>query len=120
MTTIQLHITTLSRLQGAAMTRADLLKKMAEEAGITKKAATSALNSIVGAIHDSLKKKEGKIRIADLGTFKVIKRTARIGVNPRTGQKINIAAAKIPRFSASKALKASLAGDPITRRPGKK
>ena len=59
---------------GIPMTRADLVKKMAEEAGITKKAAASALTSLVGAIHDSLKKKEGKIRIADLGTFKVIKK----------------------------------------------
>jgi|SRR5271157_700736 DNA-binding protein HU-beta len=90
---------------GIPMTRADLVKKMAEEAGITKKAAASALTSLVGAIHDSLKKKEGKIRIADLGTFKVIKKKARTGVNPQTRQKIKIAAAKVPRFSASKALK---------------
>ena len=60
---------------------------------------------LVGAIHDSLKKKDGKIRIAELGTFKVIKKKARTGVNPQTKQKIKIPAAKVPRFSASRALK---------------
>jgi DNA-binding protein HU-beta len=87
------------------MTKAELVGKMAAEAGISKKAAVAALNSLVGAIHESLKKKEGKIRINDLGTFKTIKKKARTGVNPQTRQKIKIPAAKVPRFSASKALK---------------
>ncbi|HTY22065.1 MAG TPA: HU family DNA-binding protein [Desulfomonilaceae bacterium] len=87
------------------MTKAELVNRMAEEAGVTKKAASAALNALVGAIHDSLKKKEGKIRIAELGTFKVIKKKARTGVNPQTKQKIKIPAAKVPRFSASRALK---------------
>jgi len=59
----------------------------------------------VESIHDSLKKKDGKIRIADLGTFRVIKKKARTGVNPQTKQKIKIPAAKVPRFSASRALR---------------
>ncbi len=87
------------------MTKAELVNRMAEEAGVTKKAASAALNALVGAIHDSLKKKEGKIRIAELGTFKVIKKKARTGVNPQTKQKIKIPAAEVPRFSASRALK---------------
>jgi len=87
------------------MTKAELVSQIAKKAGITKKAATAALNAIVGAVHKSLKKKDGSIRIADLGTFKVIKRKARSGVNPRTGEKMKIRAGKAPRFSASKALK---------------
>jgi DNA-binding protein HU-beta len=87
------------------MTKSELVNRMAEEAGITKKAAGGALNALVAAIHDSLKKKDGKIRIAELGTFKVIKKKARTGVNPQTKQKIKIPAAKVPRFSASRALK---------------
>ena len=87
------------------MTKSELVNRMAEEAGIPKKAAGGALNALVGAIHDSLKKKDGKIRIAELGTFKVIKKKARTGVNPQTKQKIKIPAAKVPRFSASRALK---------------
>jgi DNA-binding protein HU-beta len=87
------------------MTKAELVTRMAKQAGITKKSASSVLNALVAAIHDSLKKKEGKIRIADLGTFKVIKKKARTGVNPQTRQKIKIPAGKAPRFSASRALK---------------
>ncbi len=87
------------------MTKAELVSYIAEEAGITKKAANTALEAVVGAIHDSLKKKDGKIRIADLGTFKVTQRKARAGVNPQTGKKIKIPATKAPRFSAAKALK---------------
>jgi DNA-binding protein HU-beta len=87
------------------MTKSELVNRMAEEAGVTKKSAGAALNALVGAIHDCLKKKDGKIRIAELGTFKVIKKKARTGVNPQTKQKIKIPAGKVPRFSASRALK---------------
>jgi DNA-binding protein HU-beta len=87
------------------MTKAELVSRIAKEADITKKAATAALNAVVGAVHDSLKKKNGKIRISDLGTFKVVKRKARAGVNPQTKEKIKIAAKKVPRFSSSRALK---------------
>jgi DNA-binding protein HU-beta len=87
------------------MNKADLVSHVAKQAGITKKAATSALDAIIGAVHDSLKKKTGSIRISDLGTFKVSQRKARAGVNPRTGQKIKIPAAKVLRFSASKSLR---------------
>jgi len=87
------------------MTKAELVAKMAQEAGITKKAAAMALNALVECVHESLKKKDGKIRIADLGTFKVVKKKARTGVNPQTRQKIKIAAAKVPRFTSSRALR---------------
>jgi DNA-binding protein HU-beta len=90
------------------MTKAEILSKMAEEAGITKKAAAAALSSLVGAIHDSLKKKDGKIRIAELGTFRVVKTKARTGVNPRTREKIKIPAAKVARFSPSAALRTAV------------
>ena len=87
------------------MTKDELSNWMAKEAGITKKAAATALNAFVKAIHDSLKKKTGKIRIADLGTFVVFHKKARTGMNPRTQKKIKIPAGYVPRFRASKALK---------------
>ncbi len=87
------------------MTKAELVARIAEEAEITKKSAAMALDAVVSAIHGSLKKKDGKIRVADLGTFAVAKRKARTGVNPQTGKKIKIPATKVVRFSASKALK---------------
>ncbi len=87
------------------MTKAELVNLMAKEAGVTKNAAGKALNSFVKSIHDSLKKKGGKIRVADLGTFVVAHRKPRTGVNPRTKTKIKIPAANVPRFRASKALR---------------
>ena len=87
------------------MTKAELVTRIAEQAGISKKAGALALDAIVGAVQDALKKKDGKIRIADLGTFKVAKRKARTGVNPQTRQKIKIPASKAPRFTAARALK---------------
>ncbi len=87
------------------MTKAELVGSVAKAASITKSAAGKAVNSLVRAIHDSLKKKGGKIRIADLGTFVVAHRKARTGVNPQTKKKIKIAAVNVPRFRASKSLK---------------
>ena len=87
------------------MTKSELVGKIAEEAGITKKAAEATLGALIGSVHDSLKKKDGSIRIPDLGTFKVAQRKARAGVNPQTGKKIKIPATKVPRFTAAKALK---------------
>ena len=87
------------------MTKDELVNWMAKEAGITKKAAAAALGAFVKAIHDSLKKKTGKIRVADLGTFLVLHKKARTGVNPQTKTKIKIPAGNVPRFRASKSLK---------------
>ena len=87
------------------MTKAELVKKIAKDAGITGKAADKALGAFVGSIQASLKKKDGKIRIADLGTFLVVHRKTRNGVNPQTKKKIKIAAGNVPRFRASKSLK---------------
>ncbi len=87
------------------MTKDELVGWMAKEASISKNSSTKALNAFVKAIHDSLKKKDGKIRIADLGTFVVAHRKARNGVNPQTRKKIKIAAGNVPRFRASSSLK---------------
>ena len=87
------------------MTKADLVARIAEDADISKKAAQAALDSLVGVVHESIKK-TGRIRIDKLGTFRVIKRKARTGVNPQTGAKIKIPAKKAPAFTSAKALKA--------------
>ncbi len=87
------------------MTKDELVGWMAKKAGISTKAAAKALNAFVKSIHDSLKKKTGKIRIADLGTFVVAHRKARAGVNPQTKKTIKIPAKNVPGFRASKALK---------------
>jgi len=83
---------------------------ISEKADITKKAATKALGTFVGAVQASLKRRNGKIRVSDLGTFRVIEVKARKGVNPRTGRSMTIPAMRLPRFSAAKALKQSARG----------
>jgi DNA-binding protein HU-beta len=89
------------------MTKADLVSRIAEEAGISKKAASQALDSMVAAIHEVLKGGE-KIRVTDLGSFSVVTRQARKGVNPRTGKPLEIPTTKAPKFSPAKALKDSV------------
>ncbi len=87
------------------MTKAELVARIAGEAGLPKKTADSVLKALVGAIHQSLKSQGGQIRISELGTFVVAERKARKGVNPQTKKKIKIPASKVPRFRAAKALK---------------
>ncbi len=83
----------------------DMVNAIAAAAGITKKAAGSSLEAIVEIITSELKKGEN-VTITGFGTFKVSKRAARTGVNPRNpSEKINIPAMKIPTFKAGKALK---------------
>jgi DNA-binding protein HU-beta len=87
------------------MTKAELVARIAGEAGLPKKTADSVLKALVGAIHQSLKSKDGQIRIPELGTFLVAERKARKGVNPQTKKRIKIPASNVPRFRAAKALK---------------
>ncbi len=89
------------------MTKSELVDRVAEEAGISKKAAAKTVDSVVAAIHEVLKEGE-KIRITDLGSFSVVTRQARKGVNPRTGEPLEIPATRAPKFSAAKALKESV------------
>jgi nucleoid DNA-binding protein len=87
------------------MTKADLVARIAKDAEITQKSADMALGTFIKAIHEALGGPEAQIRIQDLGTFKVSKRKARTGVNPRTGEKIQIPEGLAPSFVAAKALK---------------
>lgn len=89
------------------MTKADLIEKIAAGAGLSKADASRALDSTLDAIKASLKKGQ-KVTLVGFGTYSVTKRKARKGRNPRTGQVINIPAAKTPKFTAGKALKDAL------------
>jgi DNA-binding protein HU-beta len=87
-----------------SLSKADLVSKIAADAGITKDQAGKALNSFLGAVEDALKAGD-KLTLVGFGTFYVAERSARTGVNPATGEKIQIAASKAPKFKAGKALK---------------
>ncbi len=86
------------------MTKADLAAKVAEETGMTKKQAATAVDTVIDAIKGSLAKGES-VRLVGFGTFSVKDRKARIGRNPRTGEELKIKAKTVPVFSAGKGLK---------------
>jgi nucleoid DNA-binding protein len=92
------------------MTKAELVSRVSKQCNITKKVAESVLNSMTGAIRESLKDNEA-IRISHLGTFWVLQKKARTGVNPQTKAKIQIPAMKSPRFRAAKALRDAVKAD---------
>ena len=87
------------------MTKAELADQMAKDAGISKAAANAALNSFQNSVKKALKKKDGKVTLVGFGTFAKVRRKARNGVNPATGEKIKIKACNVVKFKAGKALK---------------
>ncbi len=89
------------------MTKADVVAKVAEETKITKALAEKAFEVVIDSIKESLKKGD-KVSFVGFGTFSVAERKARKGRNPQTGKEIKIAAKKVPKFTAGKALKVSL------------
>lgn len=86
------------------MGKQDLIELLAKKANMPKSQAGECLNTVLGSITDALKKGKA-VTITGFGTFSVSKRKARDGVNPRTGEKIKIAATKVPKFKAGKGLK---------------
>jgi DNA-binding protein HU-beta len=86
------------------MTKAQLIDRMAQEAGITKTAAEKALNAFQAQVTRAIKRGE-KLTLTGFGTFLVARRAARKGRDPRTGRAMTIAAARVPRFRAGKELK---------------
>jgi DNA-binding protein HU-beta len=92
------------------MTKAELVDRLAKRSEKTKKYAAEALELVFGAIKDVLVEGKGtqQISIPGFGKFSVVKRAKRTGINPRTKKKIHIKATKAPKFTAAKALKASV------------
>lgn len=86
------------------MNKAELIDAIADDAGLSKKDAGNALNSLIDTVSKELKK-GGSVQLVGFGTFEVGKRAARTGRNPKTGEAIKIKAAKTPKFKAGKALK---------------
>jgi DNA-binding protein HU-beta len=84
--------------------KSDLVDAIAKSADISKAAAARSLDATIDTIKKALKKGD-TVSLVGFGTFKVGKRAARNGRNPRTGATIKIKAAKVPKFSAGKGLK---------------
>lgn len=86
------------------MNKAELVAKIAEKAGMTKKDSEIALNAFVESVTEVLKSGD-KVSLIGFGTFEVKTRKAREGINPQTKKAIKIPAKKAPVFKAGKALK---------------
>jgi DNA-binding protein HU-beta len=93
-----------ARERNGSMTKNELISAVAHEAELTKSAAATAVGATFDAITKTLKK-GGEVKIMGFGNFRVVKRAAREGRDPRTGTPVTIKAAKRPRFSAGKGLK---------------
>ncbi len=86
------------------MNKRELIETVSSNAQITKKEADAVVNAALDAIIHGLAK-EGKVVIPGFGSFEVRNKTAREGRNPRTGEKVKIAAKRVPSFKPGKAMK---------------
>ncbi len=88
------------------MNKNELIRAIANNAGITLKDAGTALECVIDTITEQLKKGE-KIQISGFGTFELKEKSAHDAVNPKTGEKIKVGPTKIPAFKFGKAYKDS-------------
>ncbi|MEA1965462.1 MAG: HU family DNA-binding protein [Candidatus Aerophobetes bacterium] len=86
------------------MNKAELVEEVANQTELTKKTSMEAVDAIISVIGDSLGREE-KVTLVGFGTFQVIERQARRGVNPQTRGAIHIPAKKFPKFVQGKGLR---------------
>ena len=86
------------------MTKAELVKKVAADNGLTLKMAAAAVDSVLGAVVDTVAAGE-KVSLIGFGTFEKKHRGVRVGRNPATGEAMEFAASDTPVFKAGKAFK---------------
>lgn len=86
------------------MNKSQLIDAVASDSGLTKTDSARAVDSLLDMVTRTLKKGD-EVNITGFGKFSVVKRAARQGVNPRTGERVKIKASKAPKFSAGASLK---------------
>ncbi len=89
------------------MNKAGLVDMVAAKIAVTKKVAEDAVDTVFESIMKELSQGE-EVAVAGFGVFLVKKRSARMGINPRTGEKMHMPETKTPKFRAGKALKAAV------------
>ncbi len=89
------------------MLKKDLIDKIASSASLTKKQAAAAVDSMLDSVTAALKSGD-TVLLTGFGKFEVRTRAARTGINPKTLEKINLPASKVPAFKAGKALKVAV------------
>lgn len=91
------------------MTKAEFVDQVAAQSGLSKSDASKAVDASLRVIEETLQR-GGEINFTGFGKFSVAERGARQGVNPQTGERIQIAASRVPRFSPGSALKKAVKG----------
>ena len=86
------------------MNKSELIDAVASDSGLTKADTARTIDSLLDTVTRTLKKGD-EVSITGFGKFSVVKRAARQGVNPRTGERVKIKASKAPKFSAGASLK---------------
>ena len=92
------------------MTKQEFVGRVAEKSGLSARDAGKAVEAFLESIQEALRSGE-TVNFTGFGKFTTADRKARTGVNPRTGERVDIAAARVPRFSAGSALKNAIKGD---------
>jgi DNA-binding protein HU-beta len=90
------------------MNKSELTEKVAAQTNSSKAEAGEYVDTVLSVIEEELKS-GGEVNITGFGKFTVQERNAREGVNPQTGEKMQIKASKVPKFTAGNALKKSVA-----------
>jgi DNA-binding protein HU-beta len=94
---------------GVEVTKSELVDQVADRAQLTKQDASRAVDAVIATVEDALRR-GSEVSVSGFGKFHVSQRGARMGVNPRTGERIEIAASKVPRFTAGSGLKSAVKG----------
>ena len=89
------------------MTKQEFVDAVADRAGISKRDASEAVDAVLDTITDTLKRRDA-VTFTGFGKFSTSARAARMGVNPRTGERVQIQATTVPKFTAGSALKSAV------------
>jgi DNA-binding protein HU-beta len=89
------------------VTKDEFVRRVAEKSGLGKGEAARAVDAVLDSLQEVLSL-GGEVNFTGFGKFSVADRSARRGVNPQTGEKIQIAASRVPRFAAGSSLKNSV------------
>jgi DNA-binding protein HU-beta len=91
------------------LTKQEFIQRVAQKSGLTSRDAAKAVDAFMETVTETLKARDS-INFTGFGKFSAADRAARQGVNPRTGERVYIAATTVPKFSAGSQLKAALKG----------
>jgi DNA-binding protein HU-beta len=89
------------------VTKQEFVDAVADKAGISKRDASEAVDAVLDTITDTLKRRDA-VTFTGFGKFSTSARAARMGVNPRTGERVQIQATTVPKFTAGSALKSAV------------